>query len=147
MISMLNGVSPAPTGPTLRETNSLLISILNQTAGATISGAGGVGGPGAAMSASAGSAPPALESYGPDTDGDGIPGSLEALILTDPNRPDTDGDGFPDGLEVVLQSDPTDGRSVPSLLPPGETNGPLLSIQNLSVGPARFTRPSRGGNP
>ena len=34
-----------------------------------------------------------------DTDGDGIPDSVETATGTDPNKVDTDGDGLPDGLE------------------------------------------------
>lgn len=35
----------------------------------------------------------------PDSDGDGIPDSVERATGTDPNNPDTDGDGLPDGVE------------------------------------------------
>lgn len=34
-----------------------------------------------------------------DTDGDGIPDSIELAFGTDPNNPDSDGDGIPDGME------------------------------------------------
>lgn len=38
----------------------------------------------------------AASSNGPDTDGDGIPDSAEAVLGTDPNNADTDGDGIND---------------------------------------------------
>ena len=37
---------------------------------------------------------------GLDTDGDGLPNSMETEFHVDPNNPDTDGDGMPDGFEV-----------------------------------------------
>ena len=72
-------------------------------------------------------------SYGPDSDGDGIPDSLEQLILTNPNQPDSDRDQFPDGLEIVLGSDPLDPSSRPNLAPPGYIDGPVFSIQNFAA--------------
>lgn len=36
----------------------------------------------------------------PDTDGDGLDDTAEAVFGTDPKNPDTDGDGYPDGSEV-----------------------------------------------
>ena len=35
-----------------------------------------------------------------DSDGDGLPDSVEAPLGTDPNNPDTDGDGISDGVET-----------------------------------------------
>jgi hypothetical protein len=45
-----------------------------------------------------------------DTDGDGLPDLVEAVIGTDPNNADTDGDGIPDGVEVANGTNPLDGR-------------------------------------
>jgi len=141
LFSILNGTSPAPTQPTSQEANGALFSVLNQAVAAIVSGT-------SSRVAVIGSRPsttaaPALDapSYGPDTDGDGIPDSLERLILTDPNSPDTDGDRFPDGLEVVLGSDPLDASSKPSILPPGDISGPIFSIQNLASQLAQLTEP------
>ncbi len=41
-----------------------------------------------------------------DTDGDGLPDSVEAIYGTNPNNPDTDGDGYNDGAEVRTGHDP-----------------------------------------
>jgi len=41
-----------------------------------------------------------------DTDGDGLPDSVEAIYHTDPNNPDTDGDGYLDGDEIRNSYDP-----------------------------------------
>src|SRR5205823_1183203 len=47
-----------------------------------------------------------------DTDGDGLPDTLETLVGTDPTNPDSDGDGLPDGAEVVqFRSSPLDRDS------------------------------------
>lgn len=46
-----------------------------------------------------------------DTDGDGLPDSVEAIYGTDPNNPDTDGDGFSDGAEVKTGHDPLNPNS------------------------------------
>ena len=44
-----------------------------------------------------------------DSDGDGVPDSVEVFLGTDPNDADTDGDGLSDGLELgkVGDADPT----------------------------------------
>ncbi len=46
-----------------------------------------------------------------DTDGDGLPDTLEQAIGTDPNKVDTDGDGFSDGVEVRSGYDPVGNKS------------------------------------
>lgn len=46
-----------------------------------------------------------------DTDGDGLPDSVEAIYGTDPNNPDTDGDGYSDGAEVRTGHDPLNPNS------------------------------------
>jgi len=46
-----------------------------------------------------------------DTDGDGLPDSMEMAIGTDPNKADTDGDGFSDGVEVRNGYSPTDAKT------------------------------------
>ncbi len=45
----------------------------------------------------------------PDLDGDGLTGTQEDEIGTDPDNPDTDGDGLDDGDEVARGTDPLDG--------------------------------------
>lgn len=48
-----------------------------------------------------------------DSDGDGLPDSVELLIGTDPNNPDTDGDGISDGDEYYLTgTNPSDPPEV-----------------------------------
>lgn len=48
-----------------------------------------------------------------DADGDGLLGSEEQSLGTDPNLADTDGDGFDDGEEVAAQVDPLNYGSWP----------------------------------
>ena len=50
-----------------------------------------------------------------DTDGDGLPDSVEAIYGTDPNNPDTDGDGYNDGAEVRTGHDPLNPNSSATL--------------------------------
>lgn len=57
-----------------------------------------------------------------DTDGDGVPNSIETCsglpddcIESDPNKLDTDGDGWWDSLEGILKTDPTDPEDTPEL--------------------------------
>lgn len=47
-----------------------------------------------------------------DTDNDGLPDVVEAVVGTDPRNPDTDGDGVPDADEVRLGLDPLDGAGL-----------------------------------
>lgn len=47
-----------------------------------------------------------------DTDGDGLPDTIEERYRTDPKKADTDGDGFLDGDEVRNGYDPTKAGSV-----------------------------------
>jgi hypothetical protein len=42
-----------------------------------------------------------------DTDGDGLPDSIESLLKTDAKNADTDGDGISDTKEVLNGTDPT----------------------------------------
>lgn len=50
-----------------------------------------------------------------DTDGDGLPDSVElAETGTDPHDPDTDGDGSIDGMEIHQGTSPLDGDSAPA---------------------------------
>ena len=74
-----------------------------------------------------------LTSFGPDTDGDGIPDILESLIGTDPLRMDSDGDELPDGLELALGSDPADSSSRASVFGAVEIRAPLVSVKNLAL--------------
>jgi hypothetical protein len=46
-----------------------------------------------------------------DTDGDGMPDSVEAIYGTDSNNSDTDGDGYSDGAEVRTGHDPLNPNS------------------------------------
>lgn len=41
-----------------------------------------------------------------DTDGDGVPDTVEATLGTSPNNPDTDGDGIPDNVELSASTFP-----------------------------------------
>jgi hypothetical protein len=47
-----------------------------------------------------------------DTDEDGLPDVVEAVLGTNPRNPDTDGDGVSDGDEVRLGLDPLDGAGL-----------------------------------
>ncbi len=47
-----------------------------------------------------------------DTDGDGLPDTLEDALGTDPQAVDSDGDGLTDSEELDRGSDPTDGSCV-----------------------------------
>jgi hypothetical protein len=61
---------------------------------------------------------------GPDTDGDGIPDSAEAVLGTDPNNADTDGDGQNDLIDQsptmaenpIQESSTTQGFTISGLL-------------------------------
>jgi uncharacterized repeat protein (TIGR01451 family) len=52
----------------------------------------------------------------PDSDGDGVPDSIEISDGTDPNNPadfkDSDGDGVPDLIEIAEGTDPNDAASI-----------------------------------
>jgi hypothetical protein len=105
--SVLNG---ADSGATLRETESLIFSVQNSgTAPFIRKPAANI--PSTAVSAASGSSvtssSPAVTTNGPvtnyllDSDGDGLPDWMEALLGTDQFNPDTDGDGLSDGDEVL----------------------------------------------
>jgi Bacterial TSP3 repeat len=49
-----------------------------------------------------------------DADADGLPGSVEILLGTNPNRTDSDGDGYSDGHETVAGTDPLNPNSFPT---------------------------------
>jgi hypothetical protein len=54
-----------------------------------------------------------------DSDGDGLPDSLEFLIGSNPFATDTDGDGYDDGWELTYGSDPWNPASTPAnVIPP-----------------------------
>ena len=132
LFSILNGIRPGAGQSIQQETSGLTFSMLNQAVGVILSS--GLASPASrewnilapdlALRAS---------SYGGDTDGDGIPDTLEHLIHTNPDHPDTDGDGFPDGLEVVLNSDPLDSLSRPRISSAPHLISPVFSIKNVAV--------------
>jgi len=70
---------------------------------------------------------------GVDSDLDGLPDEIEALIGTNPFDPDTDRDGFPDGLEIALGSNPLDAGSVPVIELPHEAFPQSFSVHNTAV--------------
>ena len=49
-----------------------------------------------------------VETWDPDSDGDGLTDATEATIGTDPNNPDSDGDGIGDRFEVLYPPRPSD---------------------------------------
>ena len=49
-----------------------------------------------------------------DADADGLPGSVEILLGTNPNLTDSDGDGYSDGHETVAGTDPLNPNSFPT---------------------------------
>ncbi len=122
LVAILNAISPAPSTPTSREAGSAVFSILNGVVTSMLSN----------FERQAGDPTMDIRSYGPDSDGDGIPDTLEALIFTDPRKMDTDGDGYPDGLEVVLGSDPLDPASLPRIDWPRDFQGPVFSMQAIT---------------
>lgn len=71
------------------------------------------------------------KSQGVDTDGDGIPDEVEAVIGTNPNKVDTDGDGIGDGAELQQGTDPLDG--IPVVV------GPVGGIQTTGLAMAVAT--------
>ncbi len=155
--SVLNG---ANSGSKLQETESLIFSIQNSGATPSIRKPAATS-PSAAVSPASGSSansrsPSAGGTNGPatnyllDSDGDGLPDWMEALLGTDPFNPDTDGDGlsdgdevfkyhtnplkadtdgdgFSDGEEVKAGSDPLDPLSTPI-----HPHGPRAAIKNDS---------------
>jgi|GEM_PF-4323707 len=48
-----------------------------------------------------------------DTDGDGVPDEVEAILGTNPNNPDSDGDGITDEAEILQGLNPLDNISFP----------------------------------
>jgi hypothetical protein len=115
IFSVLNGVSPAPSGPTAIEAIGPIFSLFN---GASPS----------SLTSTTGSSVPIQ-----DSDGDGLSDEEELARTTNPVGLDTDEDGFPDGLEVALGSNPLDGKSAPNLQPPGYYDGPMFSVFNSVV--------------
>lgn len=50
--------------------------------------------------------PGVLDSYGPDSDNDGLADDLENALGTDPDSADSDGDGYSDKTEILNNYDP-----------------------------------------
>lgn len=103
--SVLNG---ADSSAALRETESLIFSVQNsgtapsirKPAASSPSAASAASGSSATSSSPAGGTNGPVTNYLLDSDGDGLPDWMEALLGTDPFNPDTDGDGLSDGDEV-----------------------------------------------
>jgi hypothetical protein len=141
-----NGVSLGPRPRTLQESAGLFLSILNSgTAASVISSRVKEMLRAELANQSRGLRGSLIDLmiYGPDTDGDGIPDSLELLIGTNPYNPDSDGDGFPDGLELALGSDPLDALSKPSLLAPWYPSGTAISVKNQAAPSGQAARPNQ----
>ncbi|MFA6553394.1 MAG: Ig-like domain-containing protein [Patescibacteria group bacterium] len=74
-----------------------------------------------------------------DSDGDGLPDSVEAQLQTDPNNPDSDGDGISDGTEAnSLKTDPLAMNPTSAL--PAQSEA-VVSEQELMV----FEEPTKNG--
>ncbi|MEX1112317.1 MAG: hypothetical protein WEC84_02535 [Candidatus Andersenbacteria bacterium] len=65
-----------------------------------------------------------------DTDGDGLPDSIENIYRSDPNNPDTDADGTNDGDEIAMQRDPTK---------PGPDDAFSTNVLDLEADPNSYT--------
>ena len=135
LISILNALSPEKLVTGTREVTGLLFSIFNGTVTLSLSQQ-----PTAERVQSSDAQAPRARldladpsTFGPDSDGDGIPDSLESLIFTDPHRADTDGDGYPDGLEIALKFDPLVPNERQVVEAPPFAYGQILSISNLAV--------------
>jgi YD repeat-containing protein len=62
---------------------------------------------------------------------DGFPSARNTLWVFNANdSPDTDGDGFPDGLEALLGSDPLDADSIPTIRAEPEAAGHSVALRN-----------------
>lgn len=85
-----------------------------------------------------------------DTDGDGLPNSLEGTLGTNSGFADTDGDGWRDAYEVARGSSPTNVASVPA--PPlGDVNGDgtlnvgdVTTFENFAAGFGTLTTLANG---
>ena len=76
-----------------------------------------------------------------DSDGDGLPDTVESDIGCDPEVADTDGDAFPDGFETDQGSDPLDPSTVPQILSidlvhgaPSEQDSVVLTVATFQGG-------------
>ena len=95
----------------------------------------------------------------PDTDGDGLPDSLELILGLDPGLIDSDGDGIPDGLEdfdgdmvgnameIALGLDPTNpdsnGNGIPDGLEDEDRDGLGLAAE-VAAGTSRTSYDTDG---
>jgi hypothetical protein len=65
----------------------------------------------------------------PDTDGDGLPDIIEAILGTQYSEPDTDGDGIPDGTEVRQGTNPVDALAViTGIIASADTPGTAVDV-------------------
>ncbi|MCR5057169.1 MAG: cellulose binding domain-containing protein [Clostridiales bacterium] len=77
-----------------------------------------------------------------DSDGDGIPDSVEAELGTDPNSPDSDNDGVNDSVEVMIGLDPLSGDSDGDGLPDGQEDADddnLTLLEEIEYGTYTWT--------
>lgn len=77
-----------------------------------------------------------------DSDGDGIPDSVEAELGTDPNSPDSDNDGVNDSVEVMIGLDPLSGDSDGDGLPDGQEDDDgdnLTLLEEIEYGTYTWT--------
>ena len=80
-----------------------------------------------------------LDASGQDTDGDGLPDSVEMdLTHTNPYEADSDGDGVSDGMEVLVYgTDPNSVDSKPSPLPASGYAGLMVLVALLATAGVR----------
>lgn len=80
----------------------------------------------------------------PDTDGDGLPDTVETAsgvfssprdTGSDPNKADSDGDGVSDGIEVSYATDPNDAASFPVPSIDRYSENPAVYISGVAIAP------------